>query len=156
MELVLVTRSFVFGAGPLFVRMGVGRPRDDIDETVSKELSLCGMVGTTSAAASRPFLVVVPLAEREPSENRPFALGADATRRMNRVAFAPSTFGDRGLARDAEGGDGGMNDICDAFAVCGIRDLPSRNLSALMVPRSLPSSSPSLIVSIPSPGCCEK
>lgn len=95
-------------------------------------------------------------AEREPNENRPFAFGADATRRINRVALAPIALGDRGLARDADGGEGGEKDICDAFAVCGTRDLPDRDLSALMVPRSLPSSSPSLIVSIPSPGCCEK
>jgi hypothetical protein len=124
---------------------------------VSKELSLCGTAGMTSAGARRPFFVVVPWAEREPSEKRPFALGAEATRRMNRVAFAPSALGDSGPGREDGAETGGMNDSWDAFAVCGTRGLPvERDLSALIVPRNFPSSSPSFMVSMPSPGCCEK
>lgn len=116
------------------------------------------MAEINSAGASRPFFVVVPGAAREPSENRPLAFGAEATRRMNRVAFAPIAFGDNGPERDAEGGVVGRKDIWDASAVSGVpRDLPSRCcLSDLDFTRDLSFSSPSLIVSMPPPGCCEK
>ena len=102
------------------------RPLDESEDVVSNELgpwSLCGIEGMTSAGASRPFLVVVPVVDREPNEKRPFAFGAEATRRMNRVALAPKTFGDKGPERDAEGGVVGLNDICEALAVCGVRGL---------------------------------
>jgi len=63
-----------------------------------------GRDGTTSVGASRPFLVVEDI-EREPSEKRPFTLGADATRRRKRDADAPMDFGERGpwLDRDFGG-----------------------------------------------------
>lgn len=146
----------------LFARcVRVGRPLDDDDDTVSSELDSCsgfGMAGINSAGASKPFFVVVPDVAREPSEKRPLAFGADATRRINRVAFAPKAFGDSGPERDADGGVGGIKDICDASAVRGPpRDLPvMRCLSGLDFDRAFSFSSPSLIVSIPSPGCCEK
>jgi hypothetical protein len=53
---------------------------------------LPGIGGIVSAGARSPFLIVE--AEREP-ENRFFALGADATLRMNRVA-ALMDLGDNG------------------------------------------------------------
>jgi hypothetical protein len=58
-----------------------------------------------SAGASSPFFVVAP--DREPIENSPFALGAEATRRMNREALAPTDFGLRGpFVRDRCGTGG--------------------------------------------------
>lgn len=79
------------------------RPLDDPDETVSREDSCPwsdeletsgGRGGTVSAGARSPFLVVAD--EREPMEKSPFALGAEATRRMKREALAPTDLGLRG------------------------------------------------------------
>ena len=58
-----------------------------------------------STGASRPFFVVAA-GGREPMLKRPLALGADATRRMNRLADAPIARGEsgppmRGLLDDA-------------------------------------------------------
>lgn len=138
----------------------VGRPLDDVEESVSSELLSCSVMGTagiSSAGASRPFFVVVPVVLREPSEKRPLAFGADATRRINRDALAPIALGDRGPERDADGGVVGRKDIWDASAVIGPRDLPDIFcLSVFNFTRDFSCSSPSRIVSIPSPGCCEK
>ena len=91
--------------------------------------SLCGIEGITSAGASNPFFVVVPV-DRDPSEKRPFAFGAEATRRMKRVALAPNVRGDSGPEREEGGGVVGVKDICVAFALCGFRVLPcGRNFS---------------------------
>lgn len=59
------------------------------------------MGGTTSAGASKPFLVGA--ADREPDKKRCFAFGAEATRRMKRVADAPIARGDNGPERLGEG-----------------------------------------------------
>jgi hypothetical protein len=83
-------------------RRGDGRPLDEPEDIVSSESvpfsneldASPGIGGTTSDGASRPFLVVE--AEREPKENNPFAFGAEATRRIKRVADAPIDFGDNG------------------------------------------------------------
>lgn len=124
-----MTRSFVFFATllVLFARIArEGRPLDDADETVSSEVfscSSCVIGDMTSAAASSPFFVVVPDVDREPRVKSPFAFGADATRRMKRDALAPSTRGDSGPERDADGGVVGTKDICEGLAVCGILEL---------------------------------
>lgn len=90
---------------------------------------------------------------REPRWKRPFAFGADATRRINRVAFAPMALGDSGPVRECGGGVGDANDICDACAVSGgARDLRLSGF-ALFPCRAFSSSS---IVPMPSPGCCEE
>ena len=62
-----------------------------------------------SPGASRPFFVVAD-DERDPNENKFFAFGADATLRMNRVAFCPIAFGDKGPDRTAFDGELGAND----------------------------------------------
>ena len=136
--LVLVIRSLVLTAELLLLaRAGrMGRPLEDVDDTVSSELpswSDCGTEGIISPGASRPFFVVAPeAAEREPRVKRPLALGADATRRMNLVALAPIALGDNGPERDADGGVCCAKDICDALAVNGgTLDLPFRGLSDL-------------------------
>ena len=87
-------------------------PLDDPDDIVSSEPVLCsneldasdGSGGTTSAGASKPFFIVEDI-EREPSEKRPFTLGADATRRRKRDADVLMDFGERGpwLDRDLGG-----------------------------------------------------
>lgn len=59
------------------------------------EFDSCEGIGGASPGDSNPFFVVVDLA---PIANRPFALGADATRRMKRVAVAPTDLGDIGAA----------------------------------------------------------
>jgi len=87
----------------------IRRPLDELEETVSSESwpwsdeldTSWGIGGTdvSAGAAKKPFFVVVGVvadADREPSEKRPFALGAEATRRMNRVADAPTDLGLRG------------------------------------------------------------
>ena len=111
-----VTRSFVFFALlVLFARVArIGRPLDDAEDTVSRDVfswSSCCIGDMTSAAARSPFFVVVPDVDREPRVKRPFAFGADATRRIKRDALAPMTFGDSGPERDADGGVVGLNDI---------------------------------------------
>lgn len=83
-----------------------------------------GSGGRASAGASSPFLVVAaPLGadERLPIENRPFALGADATRRMKRLADAPTPRGESGAARGGEG-CAVLNDCCERKDVCGSAD----------------------------------
>lgn len=62
-----------------------------------------------------PFLVEDDL---EP-EKRPLALGAEATRRMKRVADAPIAFGESGPDRDVDWTGGRANDACDGPAVEG-------------------------------------
>lgn len=98
-----------------------GVPRDDADDSVSREFVPCseadsGIGGMGSPGDSRPFLVVTPL-DRLPSANNPFALGADATRRMKRDAFAPRTLGDNGPEREGVVGVGGMKESWDELAV---------------------------------------
>jgi hypothetical protein len=77
-----------------------------------------GRGGTGSPGARRPFLVgdVCTDAVRFPDENRPFALGADATRRMKRLAEAPTPLGESGPREDEAPL---ANDCCEA--VCGSR-----------------------------------
>lgn len=101
-----------------------------------------------SPGASRPFFVGAPEAEREPRLKRPLALGADATRRIKRVALAPIALGDNGPEREADGGAGCAKDICDALAVSGTLDLPWRGLSDLDFERDRVVSC-SLTVSLP-------
>lgn len=121
--LALVTLSLVFTEAVLFARpWRVGLPRDEFEDIVSNESvpsSCCdGIGGIMSPGANRPFLVVVEV-EREPSWNRPFALGAEATRRIKRDALAPIAFGDSGPDREGVGGELCANDSWDAFAVSG-------------------------------------
>jgi hypothetical protein len=72
------------------------------------------------AGAKSPFLVVAD-DDFEPMEKRPFAFGAEATRRMNRDAVALTDFGLRGpFVRDREGVGGfGGNEDCEGSAVSG-------------------------------------
>lgn len=57
--------------------------------------------------------------EEEDLKKRPFALGAEATRRMNRDAEAPMLFGERGLPPlDEDGGEGIPKETCEGCAVC--------------------------------------
>lgn len=84
----------------------VVRPLDEPEDSVSRESSpwsneLEAPLGTEavpSAGAKRPFLVGT--ADREPDEKRCFAFGAEATRRMKRVADAPMAFGESGPVRE--------------------------------------------------------
>lgn len=73
-----------------------------------------------SAGANSPFLVVAD-DDLEPIEKRPFAFGADATRRMNRDAVALTDFGLRGPFVRDRGGVGGVgeNEDCEGSAVSG-------------------------------------
>ena len=123
-----MTRSFVLS--PAFVVLTErvcrdGVPRDDADESVSSEFVPCsefdsGIGGTISPGESSPFLVVAWLLDRLPSANRPFAFGADATRRMKRDALAPIALGESGpTEREGVVGVGGMNECWDELAVCG-------------------------------------
>jgi hypothetical protein len=119
----LLIRVFVCGT-PLNARVGrVVRPLDEPEDTVSIESVPCsneddivlGMGGIGSAGARYPFFVAD--IERELPEKRFLALGADATRRMNRVADAPIALGDRGPAgRDVDGVEG-PNEASDGCAV---------------------------------------
>jgi len=103
-------------------------PRDDPDDTVSKESCPCsielemsgGRGGTESAGANSPFRVVAD--PREPIENSPLALGADATRRMNREAEALTDLGLKApfVREREEGVIGGLgNDVWVGSAVSG-------------------------------------
>lgn len=102
----------------------VGAPRDDADERVSREVVPCsdasfaewGIGDMVSPGDSKPFFVVAPF-ERELSENRPLAFGADATRRINRDAPAPMAFGESGPVRVGVEGVGGMKESCEEFVV---------------------------------------
>lgn len=72
-----------------------------------------------SAGARKPFFVVAD--EREPIENRPFAFGADATRRRKREADAETDLGLNGpFVRDLEGVVGVGNEGWDGSAVKGL------------------------------------
>ena len=103
------------------------RPLEEPEEMVSSESVPCsielemrgGRGGMVSAGANNPFLVVACL---EPMENSPLALGAEATRRMNREALAPIDLGLNGpFGRDLGGVCGETrNDDCEGFVVCGL------------------------------------
>jgi len=103
-------------------------PLEEPEEKVSSESVSCsieldiggGRGGRVSAGANNPFLVVGE--DLEPMENRPLALGAEATRRMNREAVAPIDLGVNGpFVRDLKGvGVATGNDVCKGFAVCGL------------------------------------
>ena len=116
---VLAERACLVGAPP---------PREDAEESVSSEFVPCsyadsGIGGTGSPGESRPFRVVDVPFERPPSAKRPFAFGADATRRMKRDAFAPIALGESGPpwrpVREGVVGVGGMKESCDELAVWG-------------------------------------
>jgi hypothetical protein len=98
--------------------------RDDSeDDTVSREFvpgsELPDGGGAESAGARNPFFVVdVGILGLE--WNKPLALGAEATRRINRDAEAVIAFGDIGpppvLGDDAKGGTGGAPLDCVGVA----------------------------------------
>lgn len=72
----------------------------------------------------------------EPRENRPLALGAEATRRISREAVAPTDLGRNGpFVRDL-GEVGGVtgNDDCEVSTVCGL------NLDKVVFGRTLSNS----------------
>lgn len=111
------------GIVPLPRVVRAGRPLDDADDTVSNEsapfsdaLVPSSTDGTPSPGASKPFFVGTVDVDLELSENKFFAFGADATRRMKRDAFAPMAFGESGPDRDGVGG-GCANSSCEAAAV---------------------------------------
>lgn len=124
---------FGFSAIPLFFRnftgdqplSGEGQPLEELEDTVSKESVPCsselelrgGTGGTASEGASRPFFVVD--ADREPKENNPLAFGAEATRRIKRVAEAPIDLGESGPALGFGGVVGLRNEARDGSAVSG-------------------------------------
>lgn len=103
-----------------------GRPLDESEDIVSRESAPWsrevdandGMGGTASEGANRPFFVVE--ADREPMENKPLTFGAEATRRMKRVAEAPIDLGDSApFAFGFEGVVGLTNEACEGSAVSG-------------------------------------
>ena len=98
----------------------LGEPEEDVltDAPSSIDVVSVGSGGTVSEGAKRPFFVGVDLG---PTEKRPLALGADATRRRNREAEAPTAFGVRGRFRDRDGGGGPLNEAWDGV-VPGNRD----------------------------------
>lgn len=144
-----VTRSFVLNPPAVVLadriwRLGV--PRDEAEESVSSEFVPCsefdsGIGGTVSPGESSPFFVVVGwlLDDRPPSANRPFAFGADATRRMKRDALAPNALGESGPPlREGVVGVGGMNESVDeCAAVCGPLRPSMRCFSARFLERAL-------------------
>jgi hypothetical protein len=104
----------------------VERPRDEPEDEVSKESvprsvpcsddvveGITGTGGTFSVGASSPFLIVVE-PDRSFGEKRSLALGADATRRINR-GNAPIDLEDGGRCTD--GGERGLNDDWEGLAV---------------------------------------
>ena len=100
---------------------------EELDEIVSSESSPCsieldatgGRGGTVSAGASMPFFVVG--VDRDPSEKRPLALGADATRRIKREAEAVTDLGLSGAwVRERDGVGGTGNVVCAGSAVSGV------------------------------------
>lgn len=116
----LLTRGVV----RVFPRPCCGWPREEPEEMVSSESVPCsreldmtlGRGGTGSAGASIPFFVVETPRE---AENRPLALGADATRRIKRDADAPIALGDSGPERDVDCTGGRANEAWDGPAVRG-------------------------------------
>ena len=84
--------SFPYGDGC------ITRPLEEPEDIVSNESAPCsielqigGRGEILSAGAKNPFFVAVE--DFEPIENRPLALGAEATRRMKREAVAPIDLG---------------------------------------------------------------
>lgn len=166
-ESPLLTRAFADGEAKLGGVGLDGRPLDELEDIVSRESVPCsseletsgGSGGTISAGASSPFFVVE--VERDPSEKRPFALGAEATRRIKRDADAPIARGDNGpFPRDFEGVLGIANDACDGFAVCGcargklgLRDRVILCFSDLVCGRGLPDG-PAESASVDWGSCC--
>jgi len=72
-----------------------------------------GTGGTESVGARNPFLTD----DFDPRENRPFALGADATLRRKRDADAPTDFGLKGVwMRDRDGAGGVCRDGLEGLA----------------------------------------
>lgn len=115
LTLVLVEEGVV-----LLVRVARDvRPRDEPEEIVSREsvpfsreLEIKLGTGGIGSGASKPFFVVE--VEREPIENRPLALGAEATLRMKREADAPIDLGVRPpVGRDLDGVVGVVNEACE-------------------------------------------
>jgi hypothetical protein len=86
----------------------------------SIELQIGGRRGEIVSGAKNPFFVAVE--DFEPMENRPLALGAEATRRMKREAVAPIDLGLSGpFVRDLE--KVGVvvvagHDNCEVFPTC--------------------------------------
>lgn len=103
----------------------VDRPRDEPEDDVSKEFvpnsvpcsdevvyDMTGTGGTPWTGASSPFLVIVE-PDRDLGENISLALGADATRRINR-GNAPIGLGDNGTpCRYADGVERGIIEGCE-------------------------------------------
>ena len=98
------------------------RPRDEPEDDVSNESvpssvpcsdveGITGTGGTFSAGASSPFLIVVEV-DRNFGENKSLALGADATRRMNR-GNAPIDLEADGPPCRCANGERGLNDDCE-------------------------------------------
>lgn len=104
---------------------------DDEEDTVSSESVPCselgakgGTGGMISAGARKPFFVVAD--EREPEKNKPLALGAEATRRINLEAEAPMALGLKGSpVRERDGvGGGTWEGGDDAWGVWFVAALP--------------------------------
>jgi len=119
--------SFPYDAVEGFIPLDIW-PLEEPEDIVSSESAPCsielemggGKGGIAWAGAKNPFLVAGE--DLEPMENRPLALGAEATRRMNREAVAPIDLGLNGpFVRDrGEVGAGMGNDDCDVSGVCGL------------------------------------
>lgn len=126
-----LTAGAVFGGANRWPKRGLALV--DSEEAVpiesassSIELDRVGSGGTESDGANSPFFVV----DLEPSVKRPFALGADATLRMNREAEALTAFGLRGpLVLDRDGVVGGVpEEDWDGIVVCNFNlDEPGWN-----------------------------
>lgn len=125
LEYVLRNAAFPPGPSALGIELcplvgRVGRPREDPDDIVSSESvpgsvpcsedvvgGIAGTGGTSSAGARNPFFVV----EDRFGEKRSLALGAEATRRINRGS-APIDLGDLGPpCRFPDGGERGLKDV---------------------------------------------
>ena len=121
--------SFPYGAGDGCIARDIC-PLEEPEDMVSSESVPCSIeleIGgrrgeIVSAGANNPFLVAGE--DFEPMENRPLALGAEATRRMNREAVAPIDLGLNGpFVRDL--GKVGVvvvagYDNCGGFPACGL------------------------------------
>lgn len=111
------------------------RPLEEPEEMVSSESAPCsieleiggGRGGLVPTGANKPFLVA-----GEDLENRALALGAEATRRMNREAVALIDLGLNPFALDLEKvGVVKGNDDCEGLDDCGL------NLDKVMFGRVL-------------------
>jgi hypothetical protein len=85
---------------------------------------LAGTGGIADSGAKNPFLVAAfacDECDREPSENRFLAFGAEATRRMKRLADAPTDLGESGPGRgdDDDVAGGRAKEAWDEPAVSG-------------------------------------